>query len=312
MRFVSAWRQTRRLVASSFYQPELRRTPARSVVRDYVQHTDDAPQRARLEGNSAAWTLDLGKARLLRFGRNGCSPDRVRTNHRAEELERRVWEVVSELMRDPGRLREDLERMIESEGSGAHEDPEREAKAWLEKLAEMDDERRGYLRLAAKGRMSEGELDEALSALDGVRETAERELAAVQDRREAIGRLKRDKESLLEHYADVAPEALDSLAPEERHQFYKMLGLKVIVRPDATVEVSGHFGEGPPKDGPPEGGPSKEVLPKGGLSFSNPGSVPGLQEDLPRHLRRAVRAGALLGEPAGPAPQERRHLREFL
>lgn len=153
------------------------------------------------------------------------------------------------------------------------------------------------MKLAAKGRMSEWELDEALSEPRATREAAERELATAQDRRETIERLKRDKESLLEHYADVAPEALGSLAPEERHQFYKTLGLKVIVRPDTTLEISGTFGEG---------------LPKEDLSFKNPGSGAGLQEDLSRHLRRAVFAGALLGEPAGPAPQERRHLRELL
>ena len=32
------------------------------------------------------------------------------------------------------------------------EDPEQEARAWLEKLSEVDQERRGYLRLAAKRR----------------------------------------------------------------------------------------------------------------------------------------------------------------
>jgi hypothetical protein len=51
-------------------------------------------------------------ARLLRFGKGGCAPNRVRTNHRAEEVERSVWEFVSGLIRDPEQLRDDLERMI--------------------------------------------------------------------------------------------------------------------------------------------------------------------------------------------------------
>jgi hypothetical protein len=34
--------------------------------------------------------------------------------------------------------------------------------AWLEELAEVEQERRGYLRLAAKGRMTDAELDRAL------------------------------------------------------------------------------------------------------------------------------------------------------
>jgi hypothetical protein len=58
-------------------------------------------------------------------------------------------------------------------------DPEREAKAWLERLAEVDQERRGYLRLAATGHMSEAELEVAIAELEETRQTAERELDAV-------------------------------------------------------------------------------------------------------------------------------------
>jgi site-specific DNA recombinase len=105
-------------------------------------------------------------ARLVRNGKDACSPERIRTNHRAEEVERRVWEFVSELMKDPEQLQADLERMIELEKQGAHGDPEREAKAWLDKLSEVDAERRGYLRLAARGSISDAELDEALAELD--------------------------------------------------------------------------------------------------------------------------------------------------
>ncbi len=110
----------------------------------------------------------------------------------------------------------------------------------------------------------------------------------------------------------MAPEALDSLTPEERHLFYRMLGLKVIVRPDTTLEISGAFGKGSPEHGLPEGDPPTKGLPTKGLPFSNLGLIPGLQEGFSRHLRQAGRAGALLGEPAGLAPQERGHLRELL
>ena len=49
---------------------------------------------------------------------------------------------------------------------------------------------------------------------------------------------------MLEHYAAIAPEALDSLIPEERHRLYKSLQITVIIQPDTTLEVSGVFGEG--------------------------------------------------------------------
>jgi site-specific DNA recombinase len=202
-------------------------------------------------------------SRLIRFGKDGCSPERLRTTHRAEEVERRVWEFVSYLMKEPEELGEDLQRMIELEKHGAHGDPERESKVWLDKLAEVDAERRGYLKLAARGSMTEAELDQALADLEETRATAERELTALHNRQEAIAKLERDKESLLEHYAAIAPEALDSLAPEERHQLYKMLRLDVVVRLDANLEVSGVFGEG--------------------LLVSNLELAPGFQEDLARH-----------------------------
>jgi len=179
-------------------------------------------------------------ARLLRFGKDGCSPDRVRTNHRAEEVERSVWELVSELMQDPKQLVEGLESMIELESHSAHGDPEREAKAWLDKLAEVDSERRGYLKLAARGTITDLELDEALVELEETRATAERELATLRTRQEAIEALERDREVLLEHYAAIAPEALDSLTPEERHRLYKMLRL---------TEQDGHNLRGLERDG---------------------------------------------------------------
>ena len=202
-------------------------------------------------------------SRLVRFGKDGCSPERLRTTHRAEEVERRVWEFVSYLMKDPEELNKDLQRMIELEKRGAHGDPERETRVWLDKLAEVDAERRGYLKLAARGSMTEAELDQALAELEETRAIAQRELAALQNRQEAIAKLERDKESLLEHYAAIAPEALDSLAPEERHQLYRMLRLNVVVRLDANLEVSGVFGEG--------------------LLVSNLELAPGFQEDLARH-----------------------------
>ena len=46
-----------------------------------------------------------------------------------------------------------------------------------------------------------------------------------------------------EHYARIAPDALDSLMLEERHRLYKMLRLDVFVRPDSSLEVRGVFGE---------------------------------------------------------------------
>ncbi|MDQ3304261.1 MAG: zinc ribbon domain-containing protein, partial [Actinomycetota bacterium] len=120
--------------------------------------------------------------RVTRGGKEAC-PAGTHPMQRAEGLEQRIWELVSDLMKNPEQLREDLERMIDLEREGTRGDPEREAKAWLEKLTEADQERRGYLRLAAKGRMTDDDLDRALVEIEETRETAEGELEALRNRR---------------------------------------------------------------------------------------------------------------------------------
>jgi hypothetical protein len=122
-------------------------------------------------------------------------------------------------------------------------DPEREAKAWLQKLSEIDQERRGYLRLAAKGYITDDELDEILAELEDTREAAEKELQSIRARRVVLEELERDKDALLESYARMTPEALDDLSSEERHHVYKMLRLRVEVSPDSSLDVGGVLGD---------------------------------------------------------------------
>ncbi len=82
----------------------------------------------------------------------------------------------------------------------------------------------------------------ALAELEETRSTAEHQLATVQNRREAIEALGRDRDALLEHYAAIARRALDGLTLEERHHLYRMLRLEVVVRPDTNPEVGGSSG----------------------------------------------------------------------
>ncbi len=85
--------------------------------------------------------------RLLE-GKDACSQ---RKNYRADNVESQVWELVSDLMKDPEQLRDDLERMIEQERKGLHGDPDREAKVWAEKLTTADRKRSRYQDMAAQG-----------------------------------------------------------------------------------------------------------------------------------------------------------------
>ena len=92
--------------------------------------------------------------------------------------------------------------------------------------------------------MTDEELDEALSELDESRKTAEHGLEALRGRQERIEEMERDRDVLLDEYSRMAPEALDTLTPEERRQVYGMLRIRAVIRMDGTLEVSDTFGEG--------------------------------------------------------------------
>jgi site-specific DNA recombinase len=173
-----------------------------------------------------------------RLGPDACSLEGMR---RADEIEAQVWEFVTGMMQDPKQLREDLERLLEQERKGLRGNPEREAKAWLVKLEEVDRKRSGFQDMAAEGLISLEELRTKLAGLEETRKTAERELEALRSHREKLEALEQDKESVLETYAQMAPEALDNLTPEERHQFYRMLRLRVVVQPGHRIELGGAF-----------------------------------------------------------------------
>ncbi|MDQ3833231.1 MAG: hypothetical protein M3315_06275 [Actinomycetota bacterium] len=93
------------------------------------------------------------------------------------------------------------------------------------------------LPVATQGLLDYDELRAKLASLEETRKTAEHELAILKDHRKHIAELERDKEAVLEHYAAIAPEALDSLTPEERRHLYGMLRLRATQYPDGKVAV---------------------------------------------------------------------------
>jgi site-specific DNA recombinase len=160
---------------------------------------------------------------------------------RSDKAHAAVWGLISELLSEPERLREGLEAMIEEERKGMRGDPERESKAWLQQLAEVDRKRSGYLDLAAEGFLDRDELRTKLAALEETRETAERELRALEGRSELLESLEHERDAIIERYAGLVPETLEDISAKERHQVYRMLRLKVVAHLDTTLEVSGAF-----------------------------------------------------------------------
>lgn len=175
-----------------------------------------------------------------RYGPESCS---LRGMRRADELEDAVWRFVSGMLKRPEQLRTDLERIVEQERQLTRGDPEREARAWLDELAGLDRKRSGYQDMAAEGLITLDELRAKLAGLEDARESAERELRALEGKREKLEALERDKEAVLDAYARLTPDVLEALTPEERHRLYTILRLRVLAQPDGTAQVSGAFSD---------------------------------------------------------------------
>ncbi len=91
------------------------------------------------------------------------------------------------------------------------------------------------------------ELAARLDELESTRQTAQRELAALEGKRDELRALEQDAAALLETYENTIPEQLDNLTPEERHHIYKLLQLRCLLRPDAPPELTGVFMANAPK-----------------------------------------------------------------
>ncbi|HEV8043793.1 MAG TPA: recombinase zinc beta ribbon domain-containing protein, partial [Rubrobacter sp.] len=168
-----------------------------------------------------------------------CTATRTR---KAADLEARVWEEVRAYLEEPERLRADLDRAIELE-RGGRGDPDREAKAWAQRIAEADAKRTRFQHAYAEGVVDLADLRERLRELEEEKTTAERELASLRDREERVRDLEQDRDAALEGLIGDASEALDSMRPEQRHRFYKMLKIKAHLAADDSMEITGVFPE---------------------------------------------------------------------
>jgi hypothetical protein len=86
--------------------------------------------------------------------------------------------------------------------------------------------------------MTLDDLSARLDQIENTRATALRELAAIEDRRERVEQLERDREALLEAYAGATPEILEGLEPAERHRIYRTLRLEVLIGLDGSLNCS--------------------------------------------------------------------------
>jgi site-specific DNA recombinase len=171
--------------------------------------------------------------------RNGAEVCPNKKQHRAEKIEAEVWEKLSNLLKDPERLRIGIERMIEDEKKAMRHDPTSELQYWYGELEKIERMRSGYLDQQAEGLISMSELKGKLAAIDERRSVAEGELEKLTRHQEHIAELERDAETLMELYNNQAREGLELYTPQDRHDAYKSLGIKVIAHPDGRAELTG-------------------------------------------------------------------------
>jgi site-specific DNA recombinase len=164
----------------------------------------------------------------------------------ATEIEGRVWRFISELLKDPEKVRIGMNRLIEQELTERSGDPEREVEAWTGKIAECDRLRSAYQDQQASGLMTLDELGSKLEELESTREMARDEVERLQRRRERVEELERDRDAVIESYAGMLPEALDALLGEERRRLYGMLHLEVAPTPEG-LEVTGALSTSGPR-----------------------------------------------------------------
>jgi hypothetical protein len=150
-----------------------------------------------------------------------------------------VWEFISDLLKDPERIRAGMDRLIDQERNSRRGDPKREAQVWAETITKCARLRNAYQEQQAAGLMSLEELGSKLKDLDESRLHAERELGALKDSQTRVEVLEADRDALLESLSGQIPENLDNLSGEERKTIYRMLQLELTPTPEGLYRLTG-------------------------------------------------------------------------
>jgi site-specific DNA recombinase len=158
----------------------------------------------------------------------------------AIDAEATVWGFISDVLQDPKKISAGMETLIEQEKATGPRDTAKEAKALQQKIAECVHKRSAYQDQQAAGLMTLEELGSKLQEVDDARRLAQAELEALMRRQDHIEELEKDREALLKSMAEIVPEALEDLTPQERNKIYRMLRLEVAPFAEG-YEVSGAF-----------------------------------------------------------------------
>ena len=145
----------------------------------------------------------------------------------ATRVEATIWGFISALLKDPERIRAAMDRLIERERAAGRKDFAQEARVWEEKIVECARLRGAYQDQQAAGLVTLDELGSKLKELEGTRQVALSELAALGAREKRIKELEEDRDALLEAWAGTLPDDINALSGEERNKVYRLLRLEI-------------------------------------------------------------------------------------
>lgn len=189
-------------------------------------------------------------------GHDACSNNR---HNRAEPLEGAVWNGVRSLLADPERLQGQYEAYLERRRRKLRGDPDRKASDLAGRLADLDEERRGYLRQNARGAISDSDLDAMLAEVDDKREGVRGALAEATERQQTLARLATEREEVFGRFRAMSEMDLRHASSELRRKVLQALRVTVEVDEEGNATIRGIFdadiGMLLPMDDAPAGAP---------------------------------------------------------
>lgn len=197
-------------------------------------------------------------------------------SYRAEPVEAEVWAYVQRLYSEPQVLVDALDILI-AEERALSGDPEGRIKAIARKLSDLDRRKENAQSKAVLELLADGTLDPAmirsqLAELEDQRRDLERELEACDNRGQRVRDLERLRGAcvqraeswrgieqqwpdLRQYVIGPMPWETDAFArgfggdlanatPQERHQHYRELGIKVHAMPEGGIRIDGEIVQG--------------------------------------------------------------------
>ena len=192
--------------------------------------------------------------------RTGIEDCENRLSHPAEVLEAKVWNLVGKVLRDPRRLWAAFDALIQREREammGA--DPERDERAWAQKLAELDATRARMQDLAVEGLLSADELRDRLARSEEQRKTAQKELEAARSRGKRIADLKRDRLGVFFYWQRLERAGIMGACGGKQHRLYKRMGLRLEINASGDLRATGNLLPGLSEEDEEDGGALQTV-----------------------------------------------------